>query len=310
MIRTLQRLTGVLAVLAAPLASQAAPVFALAQDGSVLVRFDSANPASVSTIGALNGATTQLNGLDFRPADGFLYGYQAAGSGIYRVDPQTGETTLVSTSSAPVAATVLGIDFNPVPDRLRVVTDQGDNRRINVATGAAITDGGLTFAAGDANAGATPRVADVAYTNADTNAATGTQLYYIDWVLDLLLTTSNPNGGVVTTVGSLGLDTDANVGFDILTDAGGTNTALASFSVAGVSALYRIDLGSGAATWIGDIGAGPLIGLAVAAVPEPASLGLAAVGLLALTGLPGRAASRRRRPAAVLQAASSSTASS
>ena len=253
---------------------QAATVFALAADGSNLVRFNSGAPAASVTVGGVSGATNRLDGLDFRPADGLLYGYQSAASGIYRVDILTGATTLVSTSSAPVGAAILGIDFNPVPDRLRVATDAGDNRRINIATGAAISDGALAYAAGDVNAGRAPHIADVAYTNSDKLAATGTQLYYIDWVLNVLVTTSSPNAGVLNTVGLLGVDTDENVGFDIVTDAAGVNSAFASLNVGGVQGFYGIDLATGAATLIGATNTGPLNGLAVAPIPEPGSLAL------------------------------------
>lgn len=263
-------------------AAQAATVFALGNDGATLIRFDSATPGTTSTVGVIAGATVKLDGLDFRPADGLLYGYESATSGIYRVNTSTGATTLVSTSSAPVTAATMGIDFNPVPDRLRVATNDGDNRRINIATGAAITDGALSYAAGDANAGAAPRVADVAYTNSDKLAATGTQLFYIDWVLNTLANTTNPNGGVINTVGALGVDTDENVGFDIVTDAAGVNTAFASLNVGGVQGFYGINLATGAATLIGTTGTGPLIGLAVAAIPEPGSLALVAAAGAAL----------------------------
>ncbi len=270
----------------------AATVFALAADGSSLVRFDSSAPAASITIGGVSGATTRLDGLDFRPADGLLYGYESGTSGIYRVDTLTGATTLVSTSSSPVGAAILGIDFNPVPDRLRVATDDGDNRRINIATGAAISDGTLAYAAGDVNVGAAPHIADVAYTNSDKLAATGTQLYYIDWILNTLVTTSAPNAGVLNTVGLLGVDTDENVGFDIVTDAAGLNTAFASLNVGGVQGFYGINLITGAATLIGATNTGPLIGLAVAPIPEPGSLALvmAAGAALTLQGRRGRSA--------------------
>ena len=254
-------------------AAQAAAVFALGNDGATLLRFDSATPGSNSTVGVISGATVKLDGLDFRPADGLLYGYASATSGIYRVNTSSGATTLVSTSTGPVTAATMGIDFNPVPDRLRVATNDGDNRRINIADGVAILDGALAYAAGDVNASATPRVADVAYTNADKLVATGTQLYYIDWVLNTLVTTTNPNAGVLNTVGTLGVDTDQNVGFDIVTDAAGVNTAFASLNVGGVAGFYGINLVTGAATLIGGTGtAGPLIGLAVAPIPEPGSV--------------------------------------
>ena len=254
----------------APLA-QGAAVFALTRDSASLVRFDTSSPGVVSSVGALSGATTVLDGIDFRPADNMLYGYLAATGGVYRVDTATGVTTLVST--AAIGSTPMGIDFNPAADRLRVVTAADQNLRINVATGATIVDGTLAYAAGDANAGTNPNVVEAAYTNNDTNPATGTTLFYIDNLLDTLVSTSNPNAGVLNTVGSLGVDADEFLGFDISSD-GGLNTAFASLRVGGIQGLYTVSLLTGLATFVAEIGAGPLRGLAVSTVPEPAPLAL------------------------------------
>ena len=282
---------GWLALVTMVSAAQAAPIYSLASNGGSLIRFDSATPGAVTTLGAISGAIARLDGLDFRPADGLLYGYEANGSGIFRVDINTGATTLVGTSSAPVGNGRLGIDFNPVVDRLRIVNSADENRRINVATGAAITDGGLAYAAGDVNAGSNPQVLDAAYTNADVDAATGTQLFYIDTGLDVLVTTSAPNAGTLTTVGALGVNANGFLGFDIATDALGTNTAYASLRVGGVDGLYTINLVTGSATFVGAIAANQLFGLAAApaaraaAIPEPGSLALVGAAGLAMLGL-------------------------
>ena len=50
-----------------------------------------------------------------------------------------------------------GVDFNPVADRLRVISDSGLNLRINADTGATTTDGAIN------RAGAAPMVAGGAY---------------------------------------------------------------------------------------------------------------------------------------------------
>ena len=276
-----------LALASAPAA--AATVFSLADGGQSLIRFDSALPGTVLNVGALSGAALQLDGLDFRPANGALYGYSSGTSGIYRIDTGTGATTLVSTSDAPVAGPA-GIDFNPTVDRLRVVTPGDANRRINIGTGAALTDGALAYAAGDANVGVNPTIIDVAYTNNDNNPATATTLYYVDQALGILASTTNPNGGVLATIGSLGLGSGIVTGFDIFTAADGSNTAFLSASNGGTSSLFTVNLATGGTTLLGDISAVGLSGLAVTPVPEPASMLLAAVGGLVLLGLRRRSA--------------------
>ncbi len=295
---TVRPLAALVITAAASLAvpAQASVVFSLSNNGQSLVRFDSAAPGTVVNVGQISGDAVHLDGLDFRPADGMLYGYNGSDSGIYRLNLNTGATTRVSTSTSPVTVP-LGIDFNPVADRLRVVTPNQENRRINIATGAATNDGALAYGSTDANQGKTPHIIDAAYTNSDTNPATGTQLYYIDSVLDILVSTTNPNGGVLSTVGALGLDANDYTGFDILTSANGLNTGLASFNNGRSTGLYSIDLASGAASYIGDIGASNLYGLAVlpSAVPEPSALLLVSTAGLALLGL-GRRRTHHHAP--------------
>ena len=271
-------------------AAQSAAVYALGSNSTTLIRFDTAAPGVVTTVGAIGGATTSLDGIDFRPADGALYGYNAATAGIYRVDTATGMTTLNSTSTTAVGRTAVGIDFNPAADRMRVVSAADDNLRINVATGATTVDGTLTYAAGDVSAGVNPHITEAAYTNNDNNPATATTLYCIDDFLDALVLTSAPNLGVLNTVGALGFDVDEFLGFDIFTSASGINMAFASLRVAGVQGLYGVNLATGAASLIGAIGLDRLHGLAVATVPEPGSMALTAAAGLAVLGLRRRKA--------------------
>lgn len=284
-----------LAALALAPAAQAAVVYSLASDGAQLIRFDTATPGAVTTVGAITGAgSLGLDGLDFRPANGLLYGYSNQTGSVYTVNTATGAATLVAALSTPSNTFGVGIDFNPAADRLRVVTTSDQNLRVNVAGGATTVDGALAYAAGDANNGVNPSIRDAAYTNSDTNPGTGTTLYYLDHGLNTLVTTSNPNAGVLNTVGALGVDFSADSGFDILTDFG-MNLAFASLSVGGVNGLYSINLATGAASLIGAIGNSSFMyGLAIVpgtTVPEPGSLALLGIAGLAAFG------ARRARPA-------------
>jgi hypothetical protein len=168
-------------------------------------------------------------------------------------------------------------DFNPTVDRIRVTSDADQNLRLNPLNGAlAATDGPLAYAAGDANAGANPNVVGSAYTNSFNGAST-TTLYNIDSNLDILVRQDPPNNGTLNTVGSLGFNTGSGVGFDI---APFSNLALASLTGAnGISSLFNINLGTGAATSLGVIGNGLTIRDIAIAVPEPETVALMLVGL-------------------------------
>ena len=284
MIRTVSAIAASLTCLCLTGLAQATPAYALANNKTTLVRFDTTAPMTVTTVGALSGAAAQLDGIDFRPADGRMYGYQSSTGNIYLVNTGSGATTLVSTSTSPVP-NLMGIDFNPAADRLRVVGAGDQNLRINVATGATLIDGTLAYAAGDANAGVNPNIIDAAYTNNDNLPATGTTLYYLDYLLNTLVTTASPNAGVLNTVGALGLIVDSFLGFDIFTDRSGVNTAFASLRVGGNQGLYNINLATGAASMVGSLGLDSLNGLALATVPEPGSLALVALGGIGMLAL-------------------------
>ena len=235
-------------------------------DANELIEFDTATPNVVVTtpITGLVGGEIIL-GIDFRPATGELYAL-SSDSRIYTIDPATAIATQVGSDGAfTLGGFEFGFDFNPVPDRLRVVSDVDENLRLNPIDGTlAATDGTLAYAAGDVNDGADPNVVASAYTNSFASA-TSTTLYGIDSTLNTLVTQAPPNAGTLNTVGSLGIDVTDAGGFDI--QASG-NTAFAALSLDGlVSELYTIDLTTGAATLVGSIGAVPTLVRGLTIVP-------------------------------------------
>lgn len=225
---------------------------------NTLVRFNSdfrrfERPVKVT------GIDGNLEGIDFRPADGKLYGVTDTNN-IYTIDPNTGAATPVSTLAVGFfGGFQSGVDFNPVADRLRLVGSNDQNLRINVETGVVNIDGTLAYAAGDPNAGVDPNLTGAAYINS-VAGATSTQLYDIDYALDVLVLQNPPNEGTLRTVGPLGVNFAPVGGFDIFTDEEGVNRA---FAVSG-SSIYSIDLSTGAATQLATLpNSSGFIGLAV-----------------------------------------------
>ena len=245
-------------VLSGAAQGQPAPTVYGLTANNALVRFAGNAPGTIQATTPITGLQggDSITGIDFRPANGMLYGVGSSGR-LYTINLQSGAATLASTLSAAPSGAAYGVDFNPVPDRLRVVSDEEQNLRVNVDTGEAMVDGTLAYAGGDANAGTSPTVVAAGYTNS-VAGATMTTLYVIDSGLDILARQDPPNDGVLNTIGALGVDASALVGFDI---APAGNAAYAAISMSGMSssALYTIDLNSGRATSVGAI-ARPRIG--------------------------------------------------
>jgi hypothetical protein len=222
--------------------AQAAPMAGIT--ATEVVFFDSINPQNIVIRRPINGlaAGEILLGIDTRPVNGGLYGVTSQGR-VAVIDPFTGNVSLIGAGSL-LTGTAFGIDFNPVPDRIRLVSNDNSNLRLNPDTGAiAGTDTPLSPAGSKVGA---------AY---DRNFAgtTITTLFLIDSTTDTLARqggvdgTPSPNGGLITDIGPLGVDTSNVVGFDI--SSGGA--AVASLNTTGgTTGLYNINLATGAATLI------------------------------------------------------------
>jgi hypothetical protein len=261
-----------------------------------LITFDSSTPGSVSSAVAIVGLVSgdQIAGIDRRASPGannrVLYAFAVnGGTGrIYTVDATIGTAVLASTlvadpsdTTAPfpfsgVLGSSFGVDFNPVPDRLRVVSDTGQNLRINVDNGLTQLDGPLAYAAGDPNFGTAPNIQAVAYTNSVV-AASSTALFGIDISknTDLLVQHTNPNGGVLASVAPLSFNSSNLIGYDISGLTGSRYFSVNS-GTGGASSFY-VD-----GALVGSIGGGvPVADIAaMTGVPEPGTILLSALGLL------------------------------
>src|SRR5438094_7820276 len=156
-------------LLAPPLPARAGPTLIGPTDDGTLVIFAADRPQAIRTVRA-TGLSGRLVGVDTRPADGHLFGLTTTND-VYRIDPRTGTSTLVSTLTVPFDGDVRsGLAFNPQTDRLRVLSADGQNLRINVILGATAADSPLAYASADRSAGKRPRIAAAAHTNAGAGA--------------------------------------------------------------------------------------------------------------------------------------------
>jgi uncharacterized protein (TIGR03437 family) len=245
-----------------PISEMEGTVFAVTAGGN-LINFNAITPGAINRSVAITGLQSgeSILGIDFRPRTGQLFALSSA-SRLYTINTTTGAATAVGTAPFTPAlnGTAFGFDFNPVPDRIRLVSDAEQNLRLNPNDGTvAGTDTNLAFDSADMNSSANPNVVASAYTNNFSGAST-TTLFGIDSNLNALVrqgsaggAPTSPNAGVLFTIGALGVDTTDQVGFDI---AAPGDVALASLTVMGGmnSSLYSINLTSGTATLIGAIG--------------------------------------------------------
>ncbi len=248
-------------------------------------------------------------GIDERPKTGALYAVvrRADGSGrAYTLNPATGAATPAfdlrnAAGGAPIglSGNEFGVDFNPMADALRIVSDTGQNLRalpsdrvtqpgsVSRLAGDTFVDGTLSYAA----TGTSPRpaatgVASAAYTNNVAGAAS-TTLLDIDGSLRDLVLQAPPNEGTLARRADLDLGVRRVGGFDIKT-TGATDEAYAVLGGVRFSPafeellfarrivpsslparLFRVNLITGALTPAGLIGTGsPLVGFAVD-LPSP-----------------------------------------
>ncbi|PVC87775.1 hypothetical protein DBP19_24825 [Streptomyces sp. CS090A] len=223
-----------------------------------LVAFAVDRPAGASAIGKVSGlrGDTKVVGIDFRVQNGKLYGVGDKG-GVYTLGTSDARARKVSQLTVALSGKQFGVDFNPAANRLRVISNTGQNLRHNIDDGTAplgtTADGTLT------NPTMPPSTAmgvtGAAYTNNDLNAATATTLFDIDTLADRVSLQSPANAGTLAPTGNLGVDAGPDAGFDIyFSPKYGTNQGFAALNTAGAARLYAVDVLTGAAR---DLGAFP-----------------------------------------------------
>jgi hypothetical protein len=231
-----------------------------------LVSFRECKPGWTQDVGFVRGLQapdSALVGIDFRVQDGQLYGV-GNGGGIYTIDVDSAMAAKVSQLTVSLDGTSFGVDFNPAADRLRIVSNTGQNLRHNVnAGGTTLTDLPLNYMTGVTATG----VAGAAYTNNDLDPNSGTTLFDIDATLNQVVVQSPPNDGRLVATGKLVVDPDGPVGFDIYTRLSNgvatTNQGFASLVAEGANGFYRINLLTGGASLIGTFSSDSVVDIAI-----------------------------------------------
>ncbi len=169
---------------------------------SALIRYNSANINLISAAPlVISGLQTgeSILAIDYRPADNAIYGIGST-SRLYKITVTSSAATATVVGTGPLSPVLSGsvaaFDFNPVADRLRIVTTSGQNLRVNPADATVTVDGAINGVVG-------ARITGCAYTN-NVKTAVTTELYSLD-VAAQNLYKQEPNSGALTLVGTTGL---------------------------------------------------------------------------------------------------------
>jgi hypothetical protein len=185
-------------------------IFYTLSDNNEIVRYKAGPPAKLVSSAVILGlgATERILSIDFRPSNGRLYGVSDS-SMIYLIDPVSGQAKLISRGpfEPVIKGATVGFDFDPMADRIRLVTDQAQNLRINPDDGTVDSVGLDLNPAGVA-------INSIAYSRAFTPSRTF-PLYDIDATNGILYKQDPQNDGTLTMVGPLGLVITGEGGFDI-----------------------------------------------------------------------------------------------
>jgi hypothetical protein len=247
-------------------------VYALTNNGE-LVQFDTASPGtinssvSVPAIATLSNSSEGVVQIAYNPVDTRIYCITGDGY-LCVLDPGTGTATLVGTTpfteilgnggnSVTLSNPVMS--FDPVNKVFRVISSSY-NLLVSPSDGTLLNSTPkLAYVGSDTNNGQTPSVAGIAYQNPVSNASS-TTLYALDSTThslarigdDNVSSADTPNTGDMHTIGSAGLTFDVDGGLAIDPSSGDAYAIL--LPSGSNSALYSVDLDSGALTSEGAIG--------------------------------------------------------
>lgn len=258
-----RRRVGALAAVAAS-AALVAPAAASAQTGYATTTND-----KLVTVNLKNGKVQKrtnidlpqgvgLVGIDQRPSNGRLYGV-ADDDSVYRINPGNGNATQLDDGNpvtpagfggltgAALEGQRFGVDFNPVVDAIRIVSDAAQNLRVSVEDGSLISeDPDLN---GPRN---NPQIVSAGYTESQRGPAPEeTALYVLDAKNDRLYRQNPPDDGTLTEPQKLRFNVTPLGGFDI---AGKRDVGYVTTSNGSRSKLFRLDVESGKSKKLGSIG--------------------------------------------------------
>ena len=267
-----------------------------------LVTFDSATPGTINSTVTLSGifGGDSVLGIDYRPIDGLLIGlgYNSTNGAthVYSIT-SGGAATVINTMTLVPGLARVTADFNPTANAIRVVTSGAPGNNLRIPTGGT---GALTLDS-DLNPPNTGiRATAYSRNNAGGGTAGATTLYEIDGTNNALVSQgsvdffvgsgTSPNSGTITSIGALvGVVGSAIVGFDIFNAPGTAASSQGNAFVATSTALFSLSLGgggppAGTATVLGAFGGGNTIVDIATVVPEPASLTLCGLAVVAFAG--------------------------
>jgi hypothetical protein len=242
-------------------------VYAVDLDGRLLT-FGTGSTEQVSRATAIRGVPIlhRIVGMDWRPADGRLYGV-GNDSRVYVIDLEAATATPVSTQQFSPRVSLFfdvhfGMAIDPDADKIRLISaESGVNWEIDPDDGTAVQLPSPRFAEGDANEGVTPRIAGMAYGPPPSSAALAPgatiptdcdrMLWAIDANVEWMMGSCDPDdwdfeslfefGFAFAPCAEFAFDKDGNL-FATLLDA-----------VNGVNKLGKIDPDTGDVEWNPDV---------------------------------------------------------